>query len=69
MATDVPSSIEKPEKDYAKDEERQIGDDSPDTVPEAIDREQEILAVLDLDPALNKKMHIVNNVTDPHSNV
>ncbi len=64
MSAEIPGDVGKSEKDRANNEEQLIGEDSFGTVPEVIDREQEILAVLDLDPALNKKMHIVNNVSE-----
>lgn len=32
----------------------------------AIDSEQEVLVLQDLDPAMNKKMHLVNNVSTFH---
>ncbi len=67
MSADIPGGVGKSEKDRANNEEQLIGEDSFGTVPEVIDQEQEILAVLDLDPALNKKMHIVNNVSGQFS--
>jgi hypothetical protein len=44
-------------------EEKQIGSESAMSGPEIVSPGQEVLAVLDLDPALNKKMHLVNDVS------
>lgn len=64
MSTDI-SPNDMSSEDYPEDEEQKLGSDqvtSVHDVPQAIDNEKEVLAILDLDPALNSKMHIVNNV-------
>lgn len=45
------------------DEEAQVESKVESSASDFIDEGQEILAVLDLDPALSKKMHLVNNVS------
>lgn len=66
MSEKAPVTMESPQEGYTNDEERDVGSKSEYSAPENIDQEQEILAVLDLDPALNRKMHLVNNVRDDH---
>jgi len=66
MSEKAPATMERPQKGYINDEERNVGSKSEYSAPENVDQEQEILAVLDLDPALNRKMHLVNNVRDDH---
>jgi hypothetical protein len=44
-------------------DEKKIGLESVDSDPVMMNQEQEILELQDLDPALNKKMHLVNNVS------
>jgi hypothetical protein len=65
MSVEAPVTLVSPEKGYANDDEieKKMGSDSGEAGPEKIGQEQEVLGVLDLDPALNKKMHIVNNVS------
>lgn len=60
MATEIGDS----EKGISHDSEKQMhsGDDFQIVTDSSIDGHHEVLEVLDLDPALNKKMHIVNNV-------
>lgn len=66
MSREVPVTMESPEMGYINDEERNAESKSKYSAPEGIDQGQEILAVLDLDPALSRKMHLVNNVRDDH---
>jgi hypothetical protein len=65
MSVEAPITLVSPEKGYANDDEieKKIGSDSEEAVPAKVGQEQEVLGVLDLDPALNRKMHIVNNVS------
>lgn len=47
-------------------EEKTIGEESPELRPASstfLDGGEDILALQDLDPALNMKMHLVNNVS------
>ncbi|KAJ5910327.1 MFS transporter [Penicillium tannophilum] len=64
MSAEVPVMMESPQKVHINDEERNVGTKSEYSAPETIDQGQEILAVLDLDPALSRKMHLVNNTLD-----
>lgn len=66
MSAEVPVKMESLQKVHVNDEERNVGTKSEYSAPETIDQGQEILAVLDLDSALNRKMHLVNNVRDDH---
>lgn len=66
MSGDVPVTMESPQKGYINDEERNVGSKSEYSAPEGIDQGQEILTVPELDPALSRKMHLVNNVRDDH---
>jgi hypothetical protein len=66
MSREVPIAMESPQMGYSNDEERNAEFKSKYSAPESIDQGQEILAILDLDPALSRKMHLVNNVRDDH---
>lgn len=66
MSGEVPVTMESPQKGYINDEERNVESKSDYLAPESINQRQEILAALDLDPALSRKMHLVNNVRDDH---
>jgi hypothetical protein len=66
MSAEAPVMMESPPKGHLNDEERDVGAKSEYSAPENIDQGQEILAVLDLDPALSRKMHLVNNVRYDH---
>ena len=54
------------EKDYAKGNEKtEVGDLPPELV--SIREGSDILSLQEIDPALNAKMHIVNNVRIPEA--
>lgn len=59
--------MESPQKGYINDEERNVESKTEYLAPESINQRQEILAALDLDPALSRKMHLVNNVRDDYT--
>lgn len=61
MATKAPLSM----ADGPFDDKKQVDEEAPVNAVEPGQLQQEILGVLDLDPALNSKMHLVNNVCRP----
>ncbi len=62
MATKAPLSM----ADGPFDDKKQVDEEAPPaSALEPGQLQQEILGVLDLDPALNGKMHLVNNVCSP----
>jgi hypothetical protein len=58
-----PSDIE-----YTKDVEKQPSVRSAKVDPE-IDEMNEVLTMLDIDPAMSLKMHLVNNVCEHHPTI
>jgi hypothetical protein len=52
--------------EYSKDAEKQLSFVSATVDPE-IDEMSEVLTMLDIDPAMSRKMHLVNNVCHSHT--
>jgi hypothetical protein len=63
MSADSPVSTGRADIEYAKegDVEKKLSLEHATTDPE-IDEMTEVLPMLDIDPALSRKMHLVNNV-------
>lgn len=62
----VPVSVPLSEKASSSDDETRIGVETPKTSHDGngFVQEEDILALQDLDPALNSKMRLVNNAID-----
>lgn len=61
MSADYPVQTASPDIEYPKDAEKQLSLESATVLPE-IDDMNEVLTMLDIDPAMSRKMHLVNNV-------
>jgi hypothetical protein len=65
--SDIENPVGEGSKEYYSkgDEKTQVGDVPPEAV--SIREGSDILSLQDIDPALNAKMHIVNNVRIPEA--